>query len=248
LVASLILKKQDRGEADELVVFLSRELGWLRGVAKNAKKSRVRFGGHLEPFSLVDLTLRQRKRDDLVWIEEAQVIHGHLGIRSSIAKVARAAYFLELASVLLPEDSPDPVLFDFLHDFLESLESANPTALSFLLEEIRLLGLLGYAPRFDACPVCGKTLERGIEGVFLPALGGVCHRACVPAGDLEKLAVSPGTLAVVRRGLELSSEAARRLRLNKHGQEELRRILSAFARYTRGGEISSLIFLETMDL
>ena len=37
---SIILKKYDFGEADELVVFLSRELGWLRGVAKNAKKSR----------------------------------------------------------------------------------------------------------------------------------------------------------------------------------------------------------------
>ncbi len=247
MVASLILKKQDRGEADELVVFLSRELGWLRGIAKNAKKSRVRFGGHLEPFSLVDLTLRPRKKDDLVWIDESQVIHGHLGIRSNIAKVARAAYFLELASVLLPEDAPDPVLFDFLHDFLESLESSNPTALSFLLDEIRLLGLLGYAPRFDVCTGCGKALERGVEGVFSPALGGVCHRQCIPPSELQQLAVSPGTLAVVRRGLELSSEAARRLRLNKNGLEELRRILSAFVRYTRGGEISSLIFLEAIE-
>ena len=89
---SIILKKYDFGEADELVVFLSRELGWLRGVAKNAKKSRIRFGGHLEPLSLVDFTLRPRKKDDLVWIDESQVIHGFLLIRSDIAKVARAQY------------------------------------------------------------------------------------------------------------------------------------------------------------
>ncbi|MBI5251383.1 MAG: DNA repair protein RecO, partial [Desulfomonile tiedjei] len=181
MVSSLILKKQDRGEADELVVFLSRELGWLRGIAKNAKKSRVRFGGHLETFSLVDLTLRPRKKDDLVWIDESQVIHGHIGIRSDIAKVTRAAYFLELASVFLPEDSPDADLFDFLHDFLDSLESGNPSSLCLLLDEIRLLGLLGYSPRFDVCTGCGKPLEPGQEGVFSPPLGGVCHRLCIPA-------------------------------------------------------------------
>lgn len=246
MVASIILKKQDRGEADELVVFLSRELGWLRGVAKNAKKSRVRFGGHLEPFSLVDLVLRPRKKDDLVWIDESQVIHGHLGLRSDIAKVTRAAYFLELASVLVPEDSPDPVLFDFLHNFLDSLESGKPTSLSLLLEEIRLLGLLGYAPRFDVCTGCGKPLEPGTEGFFSPALGGVCHRSCLPVETSQAIVVSPGTLAVVRRGLELGSEAAKRLRLNKTGLEELRSILSAFVRYTRGGEVASLVFLEAM--
>jgi DNA repair protein RecO (recombination protein O) len=248
VVASIILKKQDRGEADELVFFLSRDVGWLRGVAKNAKKSRVRFGGHLEPFSLVDLTLRPRKKDDLVWIDESQVIHGRLAIRADIAKVARAAYFMELASVFLPEDSPDPALFDFLHDFLEMLESTNPTALSLLFDEIRLLGLLGYSPRFDVCTGCGKPFESGREGIFSPGLGGVCHRACLPAGESQDLVISPGTLAVVRRGLELGGEAARRLRLNRQGLEEIRRALSAFVKYLRGGEISSLRFLEAMGL
>jgi len=247
LVASLILKKQERGEADELVVFLSRDLGWLRGIAKNSKKSRVRFGGHLEPFSLVDLTLRPRRKDDLVWIDESQVMHGHLGIRSDIRKVARAAYFLELSSVLLPEGSADPVVFDFLHEFLDTLESSNPSASSLLLDEIRLLGLLGYAPRFDVCPACGEPLERGMEGIFSDPLGGVCHPECVPPGEVRGITISPGTLAVVRRGLELDGDAARRLRLNKNGLEELRKILSGFVRYIRGAELGSLTFLETID-
>jgi len=244
---SIILKKYDFGEADELVVFLSRELGWLRGVAKNAKKSRIRFGGHLEPLSLVDFTLRPRKRDDLVWIDESQVIHGFLLIRSDVSKVARAQYFLELCSVFLPEDHPDPVLFDFTLNFLESLETDLPNPVRLLLDEIRLLGILGYAPRFDLCPGCGKPFGRGQEALFVPGLGGACHPACAALCEADNVRLSPNTLAIVRRGSEVGSDAAGRLRLNRAGLQELRRALSAFVRYQRGEEINSLLFLERMN-
>jgi DNA repair protein RecO (recombination protein O) len=241
---SIILKKYDFGEADELVVFLSRELGWLRGIAKNAKKSRIRFGGHLEPLSVVDFVLRPRKKDDLVWIDESQVIQGFLRIRSDIGKVAKALYFLELCSAFLPEDHPEPVLFDFILTFLESLETDVANSVRLLLDEIRLLGLLGYAPRFDLCPACGKSLERGQEAFFVAALGGACHRACVSPKETGAVLLSPNTLAILRRGLEVGNEAAGRLRLNRTGLQEIRQALSAFVRYQRGGEINSLRFLE----
>jgi len=248
VVRAIIFKKQDRGEADELVVFFSRELGWLSGVAKNAKKSRVRFGGHLEPFSLVDLSLRKRRKDDLVWIDESQVLRGFLGIRKHIAKVARASYFLELASVFLGEAQPDPELFDFLVDILDALSVAGPDPMRFLLDEIRLLGFLGYEPRFDWCSVCGKRLDVGQGVVFSPSGGGTCHVACAGPSLFPPLPLSPDTLAVVRRGLRVDREVAGRLKLNRKGQEELRNALSAFVRHLRGAEISSLVFLEKMGL
>jgi DNA repair protein RecO (recombination protein O) len=245
---SIILKKYDFGEADELVVFLSRDLGWLRGIAKNAKKSRVRFGGHLEPLSVVDFILRPRKKDDLVWIDESQVIQGFLRIRSDIGKVARAQYFLELCSVFLPEDHPDLVLFDFILNFMENLETDVPNPVRSLLDEIRLLGILGYAPRFDPCPACGKPFGPGQEAVFAAALGGTCHPACINPQEVGNVLLSPNTLAIVRRGLEVGNEAAGRLRLNRGGLQELRQALSAFVRYQRGAEINSLRFLEDIDL
>jgi DNA repair protein RecO (recombination protein O) len=240
---SIILSKQDRGEADELVLFFSREVGWLRGVAKNAKKSRIRFAGHLEPFSLVDLILRSRKKDDLVWIDQSEVVNGFLRIRSDIIRVAYAAYFLEMSSIFMGESQPDQALFDFLVHFLETLDAGQPEPLQLLLDEIRLFARLGYAPEFHTCPQCGKEIEPGTEAIFSLEKGGVAHRECVSA-DAQNLVISPDTLAVVRRGLEVGSEAATRLRIKPRGAHELRNALSAFARYTRGRQINSLIFLE----
>jgi len=247
-VRSIILKKQDRGEADELVKFFSLELGWLTGVAKNAKKSRIRFGGHLEPLSLVDMTLRARKKDDMVWIDESQVIRGFMAIRNDIGKLARAAYFLELASVFIPEGQPDEAVFAFELDFLETLEEAELNPFLLLREEMLLLGLLGYAPRFDLCPACGKVIESGQDALFSVSLGGACHPACLSRGEEKRLVLSPDTLAVVRRGLKVDRDLAHRLRLHRKGIVELRQVLSAFVRYLRGEQINSLLFLETMGL
>src|SRR5208283_2282674 len=179
---------------------LSRELGWLRGVAKNAKKSRVRFGGHLEPFSLVDLTIRSRQKDTMVWIDEAQALHGFLGIRSDIQKVAQAAYFFELTYGLLPENQPDKDLFEFLAIFLYELETTHFKPVRYLLEEIRLLGKLGYAPRFDTCPNCGEKISVGQSAFFFFFLCCACHRECLAATDSTDLVLSPSTIALVRRG------------------------------------------------
>jgi DNA repair protein RecO (recombination protein O) len=243
---SIILKKEDRGEADELVLFLSRDLGRLMGVAKNARKSRVRFGGHLEPFSLVELNLRVRKKDDLVWIDEAHVKRGFLGIRSDIRKVAVASLFLELAATFLGDGNPDEAVFDFLLDFLDRLDRDAIKPIHRVMDEIRLLGLVGYQPRFDVCPVCGKEPIKGEQMMFSPEHGGACHSTCTEEARL-RLPLAPETLAVVRRARELSPEAASRIRLSPKSEAELDTIISSFVRYLRGAELHSMVFLEKLN-
>lgn len=247
MARSIILKKSERGEADELVVFFSREVGWLKGIAKNSRKSRVRFAGQLEQFSIVDLQLRPRQKDDMVWIEDAEVVNGFLRIRASLGKVALAAYFLELASILQAEAQPDPQLFDFLEGFLTALDCSELAPLQAMLAEIRLFAFLGYEPRFDLCPVCRKPPAPGDCALFSPLLGAACHHDCA-AGVQMGVLLSPAAVAVVRRGLAIDADAASRLRLKSEGMEELREALSAFARRLRGGEINSLLFLESTGL
>ena len=48
---ALILRSYKLGESDRIVVFLTRDRGKKRGVARNARQSRRRFGGALEPMT-----------------------------------------------------------------------------------------------------------------------------------------------------------------------------------------------------
>jgi DNA repair protein RecO (recombination protein O) len=48
---ALILRTYKIGEADRIVVFLTRDRGKKRGVAKGARRPRSRFAGALEPLT-----------------------------------------------------------------------------------------------------------------------------------------------------------------------------------------------------
>lgn len=242
---SIILRKTDKGEADELVTFFSRDCGWLTGIAKNSKKSRVRFGGNLEPYTIVDLNIRQRKRDDLVWIDDAAVLRAFTNIRLDIDSFARASYFLELASAFSAESQPDENLFDFMEGFLAQLDTAKPNISLLLLKEIELLGLLGYSPTINVCPICSRAFHSNEGGIFSVEAGGVCHATCSNNRRDQFLALSPDTLALLRRAFEMDKSLLGRFRLNQKGQSELRRALSCFVRWLRGEDFKSLRFMES---
>ena len=50
---ALILRTYNLAEADKIVVCLSRSAGLIRGVAKNCRKLKKRFGASLEPSNVV---------------------------------------------------------------------------------------------------------------------------------------------------------------------------------------------------
>ena len=66
---ALILRTYKLGESDRIVVFLTRDRGKKRGVAKNARQSRRRFGGALEPMTVGRVGYKERERRDLVHLE-----------------------------------------------------------------------------------------------------------------------------------------------------------------------------------
>src|SRR5258706_8618594 len=63
---ALILRTYKLGESDRIVVFLTRDRGKKRGVAKNARQSRRRFGGALEPMTCGRVGYLERERRELV--------------------------------------------------------------------------------------------------------------------------------------------------------------------------------------
>ncbi|MGC8658075.1 MAG: DNA repair protein RecO [Desulfomonilaceae bacterium] len=243
-VRSIIMKKADRGEADEIVIFISRERGWLTGIAKNSRKSRIRFGGHLEPFCVVDIVVRSRQKDNMVWIDEAQMLKAFFRIRDDMELVARVSYFLELASIFLPEGQPEESVFDFLENFLESVHRAKPGSMEFLIQEIRLLGLLGYHPVLSNCPVCEKGFSKNSEAFFSPSFGGICHKDCIVEVSPIMVHISPATVATLRHLLDSDSKLAGRIKVGRIARHEIRDSLSAFVRYIRGEDLQSLRFME----
>jgi len=90
---ALILRTYTLGESDRIVVFLTRDRGKKRGVAKNARQSRRRFGGGLEPMTCGRVAYVERERRDLVLLNYVEPTRSPLSIMSvmSVRSGASAA-------------------------------------------------------------------------------------------------------------------------------------------------------------
>ena len=77
---ALILRTYALGEADRIVVFLTRDRGKKRGVAKSARRPRSRFTGALEPLSEVRVAYFESERRELVGLNYAETVRSPLSL------------------------------------------------------------------------------------------------------------------------------------------------------------------------
>lgn len=113
---ALILRTHRYGEADRIVIFLTEEHGKKRGVAKNASKSRKRFGGALEPLTRGRAHYVEREGRDLVRLERIEPkrspMQSSTGFEADPASVlVHASYFAELLDEWSPDNAANERLF-----------------------------------------------------------------------------------------------------------------------------------------
>ena len=75
---ALILRTYKLGEADRIVVFLTRDRGKKRGVAKGARRAKSRFAGALEPMTRAGVAYYERELRDLVRINYVETTRSPL--------------------------------------------------------------------------------------------------------------------------------------------------------------------------
>src|SRR5712672_67591 len=107
---ALILRTYKLGESDRIVVFLTRDRGKKRGVAKNARQSRRRFGGGLEPMTVGRVGYVERERRDLVRLEYVEPKRSPMGA-DTLEALAYASYFPGLVDEGGRESGADEPLF-----------------------------------------------------------------------------------------------------------------------------------------
>ena len=107
-LTGVVLRAVDYGEADRVVTLLTRERGKVSAFARGARASRRRFGGALEPFTLLTAEARERAGSDLLGLDAVAVVRGFPALRGDLARIACAAYAAELTRELVRDHEPHP--------------------------------------------------------------------------------------------------------------------------------------------
>jgi DNA repair protein RecO (recombination protein O) len=194
---AIVLRTYKLGEADRIVVFLTRDRGKKRGVARGARRTASRFVGALEPMTRARVAYFEKEQRELVSLNYAEPLRSPLSAASSDG-LTYVGYFADLLDQCAPDADPDERLFRLGAAVGEGLAAGAPPALLARYFEAWLLRLQGVYPSLAGCHAC-----HGGAG----------------APDL-----SPEAVALVRRITALPPERLAEVSLSAHVAQELARV------------------------
>jgi DNA repair protein RecO (recombination protein O) len=215
---ALILRTYKLGEADRIVVFLTRDRGKKRGVAKGARRPRSRFTGGLEPMTRAGVAYYEREQRELVRINYVEPARSPLAaIGASPDALGHVGYFAELIDEWAPEAHADERLFRLGASMTEAIASGVPVERLARYFEYWILRLQGVYPATSACPGCHDTFA---DGAVMPLRDHVfvCHR-CAPPGGGTRL--SAEALRFLRAAQSVAPERLESLVLDGRPAREL---------------------------
>lgn len=175
---ALLVRAVPYGETDVVATFLCAQGGKVAGMARGARKSAKRFGGALEPFHTIEITLQDKGRE-LTILTDARIVRVRTGIVTRLDAVDAAGLALRWTRDLCPPRTDEPGAWQALVELLDALDDdkSEPKAeLAFF--SLRLLTEVGYALELDRCLVCGKPCPEDRPARIDPARGGIVCVSC----------------------------------------------------------------------
>jgi DNA repair protein RecO (recombination protein O) len=176
---AVVLRTHKLGEVDRILTLLTRQHGQIRAVAKGIRKTTSRFGGRLEPFTIVDLQLYEGKNLDTVTQAEQLASYG-TKIIEDYQRYTIASAIVEAAERLTREVSSEKhylLVVGALRSLAQTEIEPDQILDSYLL---RSLSLSGWVPALDSCVSCGSA-----PTVFSVQTGAVTCGACSIPGSIS---------------------------------------------------------------
>ena len=242
---AVLLRRIDYGDFDLILTLFTEATGKISVIAKHAKKSKKRFAGVLELFSVLNVTFQSGRRSGLPVLQEALLEEPFSGIRENMLRTAYASYWAELVTTWAEEAQQMEKLFRLLVFVLGALDQRKmDPALLNLLFQMRFLDIAGLCPNLNYCCVCKTGLDsqsRHMAGLDLPR-GGLRCQECEERGEVH-VCLSRGTIKQLQWLAQENLERVGRLRLTPQGVSEAQRFLETFVPYHLGKEPRSLSVL-----
>jgi DNA repair protein RecO (recombination protein O) len=202
---ALVLRTYRYGEADQIVVFLTDDRGKKRGVAKNATKSRRRFGAGLESLSQGRATYVEYETRELVRLDRIEPrlspLKAASGLQAEVAAhvLGHAAYFAELLDEWAPDNAANERLFRLGAAVGQALCDGGAAGALARYFEYWLLRLEGVYPALDCCPRCGQSSLANGAVLAMAERAYVCA-ACAQGGPKLSAAAVAFLSETCRRG------------------------------------------------
>jgi len=231
---AVVLRTHQFGEADRVIILLTRAHGKVHAVAKGVRRTSSKFGGRLEPFQHIDIQFAQGHGLDIV--TQAVSLHSS-SLGADYSRFTAAQVLVETAERLVAEEGvPSLQQYRLLLGALLALDAEDrPAPLIVDSYLLRALAIAGYALATAACAGCGDVDVRW----FSPQGGGAVCTACRTPGSAQ---LYPGDSAYL--GALLAGDWAAVTAADRATQQRVDGMVVAYSTWHLERALRSLPFFE----
>jgi len=172
---AIVLRTYPLREADLLVTLFTRAEGKVKGVARSAKKSRRRFGGALEPLTLVRAHYDDREGKDLARLDSCDILWSPMSGELDYPRIVALEHVAETLDELLPDREANDAIFRLAVSVLYQLRSGE-IWIPLTYFQLWLVRLVGFLPELSVCLKCGRQLNGSRAYYHALADGLMCEQ------------------------------------------------------------------------
>lgn len=140
---AIIIQQYPLSETSLITLWCSKEHGFIKTVAKGAKRPKSPYFGKLDLFMSHEMQFTRHLRSDLHRLDQVELMDPRLGIRGSYLQVLAATYFCKLILMVAERETPIQELYELLEKSLNYLNEKAPSASLVIRFENKLCEELG---------------------------------------------------------------------------------------------------------
>tara|TARA_B100001029_G_C15059087_1_gene456855 strand:- start:1231 stop:1932 length:702 start_codon:yes stop_codon:yes gene_type:complete len=227
-----ILNKIEYGDYDVIGTFYTINLGKINLLVKNAKKSKKRFVGKLEPFNLIDIEFKYNNRNSINLLESANLDDANPFCELDAKIIVLSSLINEYIQNFEENENPDKNKFEFLQNFF-SRKNRNNYSLCLnetIKFQLKYLKELGIEPIINRCFKCNTSLKE-IKFFDLKNGGTLCN-GCQKKVDSDTIKF--------KKSIDLKN-----IKKNDASKSFLVKIIALFSEFHSGKQFNSVKYLET---
>lgn len=219
----IVLKKEDRGEADQIFTVFTKDLGKLEILGKAIRKIASKLRGGINLFSVSEIEFIQSRAYKI--LTDALLVKQFKNIKKDFLRLKIASQISKVTDELIEGQEKDEKIWKLLMQTFDRLNNFSGTKLTFNLIYHyflwNLINLLGYKPELHFCLFCQKKLKP--EKLYFSQEGGTICNECFKK---EKFAIliTPEVIKILRKILEKNWKILQKLKIEKKHLEDLEKI------------------------
>lgn len=218
-----IIKKTDRGEANQLFTIYTKDFGKLEVLGRAIRKIKSKLRGGAELFYLSEIEFIQGKAHKT--LTDAILIKNYPNIRQDLNKLAVAYQIAETLDILVRSEELDKEIWNLLNEVFNKLNDEQ-TEITYYYFLWNLFTILGYQPELYHCSFCQKKLVPGISYFSLKEGGAVCQKCSKKAEGLQE--INDDIIKMLRLFLNRDWPILTRLKISADSQKLLKDISESY--------------------